>query len=347
MQTPDFQDLPLATKSIFDKEERFELKVDSDSIASPDYVTIFDRQEGEEYLIPAELIPFIANNGMFGLNIMNEEKIKAKILSNHPSHFGELDFVGASNRILVPARGSLKIELTPIISWHYDNKTQWQGWRMYLVGAEKLILSKAEWHDASGIKSMAQAMSNAKSLFTMVALTDQELAKKLSSRRVAASMKKDRSIPKMEISDLRKIIVDANLTSKDPKKSWTAGGFGNLPIKVNGKDVKIAIKIRRPDEPIFIEEPFVMPEDTPLSERMVLKQVNEQAVNNEWMTRFMKAIKDTDWRIIDLRDPDKNKSRYRDIGCFWVTRISEEDWRDLEIAAMDAASKSVNTPSKF
>lgn len=347
MRTPDFQDLPLATKSIFDKDERFELKVDSDNIASPDYVTIFDRQEGEEYLIPAELIPFIANNGISGLQDMDEEKIKAKILSNHPSHFGELDFIGDSNRILVPAGGSVKIELTPVISWYYDNKTNWQGWRMYLVGAENLILAKAEWHDSNAIKSMAEAMSNAKSLFTMVALTDQELAKKLSSRRIAASMRENRSIPKMEISDLRKIIIDANLVSKDPKKSWDAGGFGNLPIKVNGKDVKIAIKIKRPSEPIFVETPFIMPKDTPFSERTTLKQVNEQAINNEWMTRFMKAIKDTDWRIIDLRDPDKNNARYKDIGCFWITRISEEDWRDLEVAAMDAARKSSHTPSKF
>ena len=349
MRTPDFQDSPLSITPIVDGS--ISLRVDSDSLDSNVYLTVFDSSTGKEALVPAELVSMIVKYGTNASNQMASEKEKARIRVNHPSHYTELDSVSKDNeRQLVYKGTSASIELTPVISWYNNNNKDIndQGWKLYLVGAEDVTLSKARWDDVAGIKEMTEAISNPKSLFSIVALINPALAKKLSARSLAVTLKKNRSIPKMEISDLRKIFTEAELNSNGDSR-YNAGGLGNLSIKINNKEVRIAIKIRRPAHPLFVKSDFVIPKGTEYAKAEQLKQERKESINAEWDKRFKDAIKNTDWRIVDLREPSTTQYRnYYNDNCFWVTRIPGNDWLNLLDAAVEASKeRGYGTSARF
>lgn len=318
MRTPDYFDVPLAINPTVIDEVTVNLE--SDGITQSEYMRLVE-PNGNEIIIPARLIPTIVYSGRESLRNMASIKEEAKVLSNHPSHFADLDFVSGSNRKLVLEGTSADIELTPLISWLAE-KDKEPGWRLSIVGATTVRLMFARWDDIENIQKMTETIKNPESLFVMVSLVDPTLATKLASRSAAVNLKKSRAIPKMEIKELRKIVEDADLQSRG-ELTWSSGGFGNLPIKINGSQVRVAIKVHIPENPVFTT-PFVKDATQGYKEQAAAQKIHTQETSDEWMRRFRLLIQETDWRIINLQD-GSNPYNYRNSASdFWVTKISEK-----------------------
>ena len=354
MRTPDYLDSPLSIETIIEDQHR--IFANSDSLTSQTYLTIKDESD-QEVLIPANMISTIIKLGDHALRSMAKAKENARMLINHPSHYAELDCAYDGNeRQLVSKGASYNLELTPVIAWYNeqekdltkDENNVKEGWKLYLVGAEQLVLAKVSWDDIEGIRNMAQAAENPNALISMVALLDTSLSKKLASRGLVAKTQKQRGIPNMEIKDLQKIFTASNLLSKN-KKGYQAGGLGNLPVKINDKKIKVAIKVKKPGFPALAAETLVLPEELEPSEKFTLEKENMARARIEWDRRFREAISNSGWRIVDLRDPKANgpASYYNTKDCLWLTRIPEDQWEDLHLAAFDAAQKVYGVPVKF
>lgn len=341
MRTPDYSDIPLAIKPII--RDEVTVNLESDGIAEPEYMRLVE-SNGHEILIPAHLIRAIIFHGNNSIREMQIIKEEAKVLSNHPSHFATLDFVNGSNRTLVLEGTSASVELTPQITWA-TRKDEEPGWQLHIVGALDLKLMFAQWDDVDGIKKMAETIKDAKALFAMVALIDPTLASKLASRSAVVNLKKSRAIPNMEIKELRKIVEDAQLVTRS-ESSRNPGGFGNLPIKINGNQVKIAIRVHLPYSPVFTK-PYVKDPAKEYGAQAAEENAYIKATTEAWMERFKIAIKGTDWRILNLHDPSEKNGYRNSLSDFWVTKISERDWTSLETAALAAAQITDGTPAKF
>lgn len=352
-------------------ENGFEIQMEVADLAAAPTIRVLDNKTGETHYLSLEAIDNIrslAGHAMRGMTEVNW----ARFITNHPALNPDLEskirqsnltrnaagdgcllgytLVAASPDTAGGDEGNAPREGEPKLTWKTGGHDgEGCGWSLTLHSGsngnrnvDESVLGFASWNDSAGITRLVNALQDRDSVFVISGVVDSASTARLSSRLSAVTMRKARRLPAIRLKGVREILASAGLVS-DINNHQTKARGRVLSIQVDESSVPVAVAIAAPQRPITCD-PFPDGlERMGWEERYAITSEIEQRGRAIWMERAKTALAEGGWRLVDLPLPNNHYNSWRlrygnaSPDYFYVTRIKEELWSEIQPAALNAA----------
>lgn len=203
---------------------------------------------------------------------------------------------------------------TPYLAWttlvDSDPHSVW-GWQLRVEGMD-LVLGSARWDDPSGQDALLQTMEDPEQALALAGVMEPTQAAVVSARRQALRLRQARSLPALELAQVRRQLAAAGLTTTGSK----IHRMRNVTIEVEDKRLHVAAAIL----PSLAR---AYPPDPQDYQRRIAA----------WCERAAAVVSAVPgWRVVDLPEPEK--SYYRS-PVVYVTKIAPHAWNLISPAAAE------------
>lgn len=340
----------------------YEFLIATPRIDSRPFVEIFDNLRNEKYTIPLDLlyplgvsISELSSEYKELRNLAIKNTYDPRLMASMKPHIRKVEqrrFHDPENpdRLCLEAHDPDN-EMTPVMEWYltqyseageasYDGREIEQAyWTLSLNGAKSIILQKVQWDDEENLKIMVDSMSDPEALLSMLVLLDAKVASQLSSRYNATALFTGKSLPQIEISEMRYFLSSKHLNTYDQKDNrGNSAKMGTLYIRSAHKKVPVAIAISPSHHARNAPHDVTRPREDEGGRRWAgwndKIEAERKANQIQWVADFRQSLEGTEWRVLEDYSNEKE---------LFVTKIKPEQWSKID-AAVQYVFRAVKKP---
>jgi len=319
-----------------------EIQVHADNPYSTPYV-VAKAGDGETITIPSKFLEALgyqaARLGADGFEIIDKARREHLGIFEDP----RLEATQRGGIFALKEQYNGVAEGIPLIAWtSRRGDYEKSGWRLTLSGAEQATVGFAQWDDSNAVENLIGMMSDPETVITMAGMNDPEIISQLSARMTAVSMRASRSLPRINLPKVRKVLVDAGVVGANGSSGRTkaeAARMRLLNVKVGDVKVPVAVAINPPLCPagfVGLSEEEQRALSWPERQQRLTEML--APLRTEWLRRVREEMEAKGWRLIELPRP-RQPWGHREMECLWVTLIDANTWSGLSAAATREAGQ--------
>lgn len=291
---------------------------------------------GSELLIPAHMLPALANRASFYASNLSRTLDDARRVEHHPSHRHDIVEARLDERKgFTLAQHDPEADGTPYIAWVAERDARPHGWALTMTGIDKVELGFAAWNDIPAQDNLIAMLSDADTCIAIAGITAPTETARMSARVSARALRTARALPGIDLKKARKIITDAGLATHESINQYYAARMRLLTVTSGDKQVPVAVAIQAPDK--YLNQRELTKEETremSWEDRSKLQKQYLDEMREPWLASAKQAFTAAGWRLVDLAIESRGRTRP---NVFFATRIDAETWSAVSAAATASA----------